>query len=105
MTTSRRDARICLTVAVLSFASGVYAAVHTTWLCLFGFYAAAFFAWCTARLYADDRRELEIHERARRAALVDDLVLQQTPVPCCSFWRHSAGAVHSADCPDSRSAA
>jgi len=38
------------------------------------------------------------HERARRAALLDDQALAEVPSPCCSFWRHSEGKVHGPDC-------
>jgi hypothetical protein len=35
------------------------------------------------------------HEQARRAAHADSIALA---APCCSFWRHSDGAVHGPDC-------
>lgn len=38
------------------------------------------------------------HERARRAAILDDQALAEVPSPCCSFWRHSEGKVHGPDC-------
>lgn len=37
------------------------------------------------------------HQRARRAAHTDPASLA-VPLPCCSFWRHSGGAVHGPDC-------
>ncbi|MGW5638591.1 hypothetical protein [Streptomyces sp. NPDC003832] len=94
-TTSRRDARICLALAVLCFACGTYTAFHATWLCLFGFYGAACLAWCTAGLYADHRGRLVQYERARRATAVGAL---PPPTPCCAFWRNSEGALHGPHC-------
>ncbi|MFE0674875.1 hypothetical protein [Streptomyces sp. NPDC058867] len=97
-THSRLDARICLALAVLCFACGLYAALHTPWLCVFGFYGAACLAWCAARLYTEHRSRLVRHERARRAAVVDSVPSFSAPVPCCAFWRHTEGAVHGPDC-------
>jgi hypothetical protein len=103
---SHRTARACYAFAALTFASGVYFAVHRSWLCLCGFYGSALFLWLAARLRADHRHQLVRHERARRAAIVDGLLLRQSaPAPCCSFWTSSNGAVHGPDCtrpPDAR---
>lgn len=96
--TRHRTARACLAGAALTFTSGAYFATQPSWLCVVSFYGSAFFLWLARCHYAADRQQLARHERARRAAIVDDLVLQQVPVPCCSFWRNSGGAVHGADC-------
>ncbi|MFJ8538136.1 hypothetical protein [Streptomyces sp. NPDC093591] len=93
-----RTARACLAGAALTFTTGAYFATQPSWLCVFGFYGSAFFLWLARCHYAEDRHTRARHERARRAAIVDALLLGQTPVPCCSFWRNSDGAVHGPDC-------
>ena len=103
--TNHRTARACLAGAALCFTSGAYFATRPSWLCLFGFYSSAFLLWLARCHYAEHRQELTRHERARRAAIVDDLLLGHTPLPCCSFWHNSGGAVHGRDCtrpPDAR---
>jgi threonine/homoserine/homoserine lactone efflux protein len=98
VTNSRRDSRICLALAALCTASGVYFATQPSWLCVLGFYGAAFLGWCASRLNADHRRQLSEHEQARRAAIRDGTTLADLPVACCSFWIHSDREVHGPDC-------
>jgi hypothetical protein len=98
MTNSRRDSLICLTTAAASTASGVYFAVHTSWLCLLGFYSAALLLWCASRLNADHQRQLAKHEQARGTAGADAEQL----TPCCQFWTASNGEVHGPDCTRTR---
>lgn len=93
----RRTAHACIAGATLCFAAGLYAALHTAWLCIFGFYAAALFAWCAARLDADHRRILGERDWAWRRALGE----QPPPLdPCCRLGRTSHGAAHDHRCTD-----
>ena len=100
MTRSLRDSRLCLTAAALCAGTGAYFATQHSWLCLPGFYTAAFLAWCGSRLHAEHRRQMVWHERARRTAALDEQALNQTSAPtlCCSFWQHSDGEVHGPGC-------
>lgn len=99
MTKSLRDARITLTLAALCTTSGIYFAVHTSWLCIFGFYGAAFFTWCATRFYTDHRRTLAEHEWAKRVAAGE----MPPPLdPCCRLARHSGGAAHDHRCTRDR---
>ena len=93
-----RTARGCLAGAAVTFTVGAYFTAHTSWLCLFGFYGSAFFMWLARCHYNAHRHLADVHERARRAAIVDHLILSQAPVPCCSFWKNSDGEVHGPDC-------
>lgn len=101
MTNSRRDSLICLTIAAGATASGVYFAVHTSWLCLIAFYAAALLLWCASRLNADHQWQLAEHEAARGAAGTDDAPPTAT-APCCQFWTASKGEAHGPDCTRTR---
>lgn len=99
MTTSQRQARICLTLAALGLLSAptTIALSGNPWLCIPGLYTAAFFAWCTARLYTDHRRTLAEQEWARRRALGE----MPPPLnPCCRLSQHTDGTAHDHRCTD-----
>lgn len=79
--------------ALLSAAAAAYLTTTSTPLwSLPVVYVAGLLAWCAQREYAFHRARLVEHEKARRAAYV------QQPPPCCQFWRHSDGAVHGPRC-------
>ncbi|MFE6284382.1 hypothetical protein [Streptomyces sp. NPDC057877] len=87
----RRTARALAAATVLLIASGLYATTHTPWLCVFGFYAAAVAAWCSARYAAAHRRWLAEQAWERRHVLGE----RPAPLdPCCHLARHSGGAAH-----------
>ncbi|MEU3899003.1 hypothetical protein [Streptomyces sp. NPDC045251] len=98
MTPSLRTARACRAAAVLLLAAAGYAATHHPWLAVPGLYAAAVFAWCSARARTEHRLRLARVQRAERLARPRS----QRPVvalaPCCGLWQHSYGAVHGPDC-------
>lgn len=99
MTRNLHTARACLAGAALAFTSGIYAVLHNPpWLGVFGFYGSAFLLWLARCHYRDHHQQLLRHERARRAAIVDDLILGQVLPTCCSFWQHSDGLIHGPNC-------
>lgn len=96
MTPHLRYARGLTAAATLSSGTAAYLATTSTPLwSLPAVYVAALLAWCAQREYAFHRRILVGHEQARRAAYGQEL---DEPVPCCSFWEHSDGAVHGPGC-------
>lgn len=96
MTHHLRYARGLTAGATLSSGTAAYLATTNTPLwCLPAVYVAALLAWCAQREYACHRAVLVDHEQARRKAQQPE---QADGVPCCSFWRHSDGAVHGPGC-------
>ena len=90
--------RIAKVLAALCFGGSIVAAANSAWFWAIGFYGSALFVWIACRKRTIHRQVLAVHEQARRAAIVDHLILSQAPVPCCSFWKNSDGEVHGPDC-------
>lgn len=97
MTRYLHTARASTTAAALLTAGACYSVTFNPWLAIPGLYAAAFAAWCAARLYADHHRAVAEHDWARRRAL------GETPgplVPCCRLADTSGGTAHDHKCTD-----
>ncbi|WP_406157703.1 hypothetical protein [Streptomyces canus] len=105
MTTYQRVATACRMAAVAAVGAAVWTGLRHEWI------LAAVLAYGSGwlvvlgglchRVHLVDQTR---HEQARRAANTDPATLS-APLPCCSFWRHSGGAVHGRDCtrpPDAR---
>ncbi|MFJ9037435.1 hypothetical protein ACIRF8_12710 [Streptomyces sp. NPDC102406] len=95
MTPALRTARYLTAAAGALTASAAYlGTVITWWAVLPCLYVAAVIAWCASCEYAVHRRTLTAHERARRAALLEEL---DTAGPCCRLYDLSGGYAHR-DC-------
>ena len=95
MTNSSRDARICLTLALLSAATGIYFAARASWWCVPGFYCAVLLAWCERHLRADHRRRLRQQDRKPPPVPGGP---RRPFIPCCRLALHSDGAAHDRWC-------
>ncbi|MEV1063412.1 hypothetical protein [Streptomyces sp. NPDC050263] len=94
----RRTFRIARTAALALAAAACWSAVGRQWWLADGFgYLAFVCAWIGGNYAGLHRIERARHDRARRASGTEG-PLQERPVPCCSFWRNSNGAVHGPDC-------
>jgi hypothetical protein len=99
MTTHQRIALACRTTALAAVGATVWMATRHEWA-LFGALAwgAFMLAFIGGRCQKAHLVDKVRHERARRAAHTDQAALS-LPAPCCSFWKHSSGKVHGANCP------
>ncbi|MEU1478929.1 hypothetical protein [Streptomyces sp. NPDC005760] len=98
MTTYQRVALACRTAALAAAGGTVWTVTRHEWVpagfLAWGVFFLVFLGGRCQKVHVVDRAR---HERARRAACTDAAVLA-APLPCCSFWRHSGGAVHGPDC-------
>ncbi|WP_327403859.1 hypothetical protein OG194_29760 [Streptomyces sp. NBC_01288] len=95
MTPHQRTALGCRIASVALAVSTYWMATEQEWLLSFGLLSgSASLALVGGRCQALHFAERARHQRARRAATGS----AELPVPCCSFWRHSDGAVHGPDC-------
>jgi hypothetical protein len=92
--TTRLYAHACTAAAVLLTTAACYAAViDAGWPALGSIYTAGFFAWSARRCHAQARRERAVQQRLER--LNNRHAPVELPAPCCSFWLHSDGEIHS----------
>jgi hypothetical protein len=103
--TTRLYAHVSTAAAVLLTAAACYAyALDAGWPALGGLLPAGVFAWNARRCYTQARRERAIEQRLKRLGQ-DEAPSAVLPPPCCSFWLHSDGEVHSpSDCTRPRAA-
>lgn len=98
MTPHRRAALAFRAGALVAAGTAVWMGLRHEWILTaalaYGVFLLLFLGGRCQKVHLVDRAR---HERARRAALTDAAVLA-APLPCCSFWRHSGGAVHGPDC-------
>jgi hypothetical protein len=95
MTPALRTARLLTAAAITLTAGATYlGTVIAWWAVIPTVYVAAFLAWCASREHAAHRRILADHERARRAARVDEL---KAVGPCCRLYELSGSYAHR-DC-------
>ncbi|MER7930518.1 hypothetical protein ABTY96_46670 [Streptomyces sp. NPDC096057] len=94
MTPALRTARTFTALVVLSASATAYGATVSPWLILPGTCVGAIAWWCADHAYDTHRQILARHGQEQRAAAGP----AELPLPCCSFWRHSDGAVHGPGC-------
>jgi len=98
MTPYQRAALGCRLAALAATGGVAAAATEQQWVpaagLLWGGFLLAFVGGCCQQAHLSIRAT---HERARRAALTDTTTLD-IPVPCCSVWRHTGGALHDPTC-------
>jgi len=94
----RRTARIARTAALALAATACWSAADQHWWLAGGFgYIAFVCVWIGGNYAALHRIERARHDRARETSGAEGP--PDRPVPCCSFWRNSDGAVHAPGCP------
>jgi hypothetical protein len=98
MSRYQRTSRVARTAAVVLAGSACWSASGQQWL-LAGVlaYVGAFCAWIGGSYAGLHRTELRRHDAARQASGAGGL--QERPLSCCLFWRHSDGGVHEPRCP------
>ena len=95
MTPHQRTALGCRIASVALAVSTYWMATSQEWLLSFALLSgSASLALVGGRCQALHFAERARHEQARHAATGST----ELPVPCCSFWRHSNGAVHGPNC-------
>jgi hypothetical protein len=98
MTPHQRMALACRLAATIAAASTMRMGLRHEWALTvalaWAVFMLVFVGGRCQRVHLVDQAR---HERARRAAHTDPGTLT-VPLPCCSFWKHSGGAVHGADC-------
>ncbi|MFC8520777.1 hypothetical protein [Streptomyces sp. NPDC057257] len=99
MTPYQSTALGCRLAALAATGSGVWAWAQEEWvpLACLG-WSAVVLVLIGGRCQSAHLTVRATHERARRAARTDPAVLACTPVPCCSVWRHTDGALHDPAC-------
>ena len=102
---SRLYARASTAGAVLCTAAACYATtLDAGWIALGGLHSALLLAYNARRCHTLARRERAIEQRLKRLGQ-DQAPAAVLPPPCCSFWLHSDGEVHSpSDCTRPRAA-
>ncbi|WP_405960579.1 hypothetical protein OG235_24605 [Streptomyces sp. NBC_00024] len=94
--TTRLYAHTSAAAAVLLALGACYTAAHTWWLGLSTLLTAHVFSTFARRCYTQARREQAIQQRLEGLkGLSDDEAYFELPPPCCTFWLHSDGEVHS----------
>jgi hypothetical protein len=103
--TTRLYAHASTLGAVLCTAATCYTATHGAgWIALGGLYTSCLLAWNARRCYTQDRRERALEQRLKRLGQ-EEAVSAVLPLPCCSFWLHSDGQIHSpSECTRPRAA-
>jgi hypothetical protein len=92
--TTRLYAHACTAAAALFAATACYAAaIDAGWPALGSLCTAGVFAWSARRCHTQARREDAVQQRLER--LNDGRAPVDLPSPCCSFWLHSDGEIHS----------
>ncbi|MBD9703405.1 hypothetical protein IHE56_15205 [Streptomyces sp. ID01-12c] len=96
---TRLYARTSTAGAILCTAAACYAAtLDAGWIALGGLYSAALLAYNARRCHTQGRRYRAIEQRLKRLGQ-EEPASAVLPPPCCSFWLHSDGEVHSpSDC-------
>lgn len=98
MTPAQRSALVCRLAALAAAGTAVWVGARREWIpLLFLAWGAFFLLFLGGRFQSAHLFDQARHDRARRAVTADDEALA-VPIPCCSFWRHSGGAVHGPDC-------
>jgi len=98
VTPYQRTALACRLAAAATAGSAIWTATHREWALMSVLaWGSCFLTFLAGRCQKAHHTDRARHESARRAAHADSITLT-TPVPCCSFWRHSDGAVHGPDC-------
>lgn len=104
MTHAQRVARVCRIAALCLTGCATYGACLHWLYALPGVIAAAVFLTVALSYESEDRRIRARHERARRAALVAEVLRRPDPweqlnTGCCERWWTSLGAEHDTACP------
>jgi hypothetical protein len=101
---TRLYARTSTAGAALCTAAACYAVtLDAGWIALGGLYSALLLAYNARRCHTQARRDRAIEQRLKRLGQEEPSAV--LPPPCCSFWLHSDGEVHSpSDCTRPRAA-
>lgn len=102
---TRLYARASAAGATVCTGAACYAAtLDAGWIALGGLYSAALLAYNARRCYTQARRERALEQRLERLGQ-EEAVSAVLPLPCCSFWLHSDGQIHSpSECTRPRAA-
>ncbi|MDX3634303.1 hypothetical protein PV728_29380 [Streptomyces europaeiscabiei] len=92
---TRLYARASAAGAVLCTAAACYAAIlNAGWIALGGLPSTVLLAYNARRCHTQARRDRAIEQRLKRLGQ-EEPATAQLPQPCCTFWLHSDGEVHS----------
>ncbi|MEH0431249.1 hypothetical protein QBB34_33965 [Streptomyces stelliscabiei] len=94
--TTRLYAHASATASLLLTAAACHPALHHRWVAYSSLFTAVVLAWLARRQYAQARREGGVLQRLER--LRDEEARFELPPPCCPFWLHSDGEVHTPGC-------
>ena len=102
--TTRLYAHTCAAAAVLLTIGSCWTALHIQWVGWSTLLTACLFAHLARRCYTQARRERALEQRLKRLGQ-EEAVSAVLPQPCCSFWLHSDGQIHSpSECTRPRAA-